>query len=199
MSTEKKPFSLHSLAVALAACSLAVLGVSSVALFVAPNCSMARVTGWTLLGLSKDSWEALGTWFGFLAILSGVLYVAVHRRLLLSYLKTGGARPSREVGTALVVAVILAAGSVGDVEPFAALMRWHETHKHSGTARTATHVHASAGRVGSQSGCGGGSCVHKASHAGCEGGACGEHEGHVGCDGGGCDRDGSCAGCEGGL
>ena len=191
MSTEKKPFSLHSLAVALAACSLAVLGVSSVVLFVAPNCSMARLTGWTLLGLSKDSWEALSTWFGFLAILSGLLYMAVHRRLLLGYLKTGGARPSREVGTALVVAVILAAGSVGDVEPFAALMRWHETHKHSGMAKAATHVHASAGRAGSQSGCGGGGCAHDVSHAGCEGGACGHQKGHADCCGSGaCDGHG---------
>jgi len=199
MSTEKKSFSLHSLAVALAACSLVVLGVSSVALFVAPNCSMARLTGWTLLGLSKDSWEALSTWFGFLAILSGLLYVVVHRRLLLGYLKTGGARPSREVGTALVIAVVLAAGSVGDVEPFAALMRWHETRKHSGAAGAATHVHASAVRAGSHSGCGGGGCAHEASHAGGEGGACGEHEGHAGCDGGDYDRDDPCAGCEGGL
>lgn len=185
MSTEKKPLSPNALAAALATCSLAVLSAASVAHLIAPNGSMARLTGWTFMGLSKDSWEALDTWFGFLVILSGLLYVVVHRRLLLGYLKTEGARPSREVGMALVVAVILAAGSVGDVEPFAALMRWHETHKHSGMARAATRVHASAGRAGSHSGCGGG--------------ACGEHEGHVGCDGGGCDRDNSHGSCSGGA
>lgn len=55
MSTEKKPLSPNALAAALATCSLAVLSAASVAHLIAPNGSMARLTGWTFMGLSKDS------------------------------------------------------------------------------------------------------------------------------------------------
>ena len=179
MHTEKKPFSTHSFALALAPCALAVFGVSSVALFLAPNCVMARLTGWTFLGIGKDSWEALSTGFGFVAVALALVYLGVHWRQITSFFRAGGARPTREVAVAVVLSFILAASSLGDVGPFAALMRWHEAHKHGRTAGAATQM------LGDGS-CGGVACGDHGASGGC---------GSGGCDEGGCGDHGASGGC----
>lgn len=167
---KESSFSFASLARALAVCSFVVLGLSSLALFVAPSCSVARLTGWTFGGICKDSWESLNTWFGFVAILAALLYVATHGRDLMNWIRARAGKPSTEFVVALVLCGVLALGSIGEIGPFASFNRWHEVNKH---AQAAGMVSATA------------------SHDSCSG--------ESGCDEDceGCDKDQDhCGGCE---
>lgn len=180
MSTKEKTFSMHSLAVAMAMCALTILGISSIALFLAPNGSMARLTGWTFLGLTKDSWEALSTWFGFMAVLSGLSYLYINRQQVIGFFTTGGKKFSREAGIAVVISAIIGAGSIGDVGPFSALMRLHEVKKYGQTVHASTGIHSGSGQQDGHSNSHGGCASghedgHSKSHSGC---ACGHKDGH---------------------
>jgi hypothetical protein len=191
MNTNEKKFSAHSLVVTLAMCALVVMGISSIALFLAPNCSMARLTGWTFFGLTKDSWEALSTWFGFMALFSVVLYVAINRRQIIDFFTTGGKKIHREAAIALVISIILGIGSAADVGPFSLLMRWHEVNKH-GAVYAGTGTHADGSQGCKEGGCGSGGCSDhgpiehgSGEHGSCEHGSS-DHGSHGACGDGNC-------------
>ena len=199
MNQQKPAFAINRLIITLAVCAFVVMGTTSVALFVAPSCRVAALTGWTFLGLPKDGWEGLGTWFGFIAVASGLAYLALNGRKILDTLKTRGFKISREATIALVISVLLAVSLIGDIGPLAAIMEWHEANKH-GTVMAATPggddcgdcAGGSCGDMGgSGSGCSQGSCEKKKDKGehGCSGGSCGDTKG--GCGGGGKDASGN--------
>jgi hypothetical protein len=171
MDTGQRPFSWRSFAMAMAVFVLAILGISNIALFIAPNCVTAHVMGWTFLGLGKDSWEALSMGFGFVAILLGVFYAMTSASQIKRFLTTGEKRLSRETAVAMVVCLVFVAGSLGNVGPWAALMRWHESHKHGQMARglSAGGSHHSVPHGCCRGGCG---CDGHGSHGECEGHRC---------------------------
>ncbi|MFA4641254.1 DUF4405 domain-containing protein [Pyrococcus kukulkanii] len=45
-----------------------IIAISGVALYLAPSGRIAESIGWTFLGLSKDSWETIHTYLGFVMI-----------------------------------------------------------------------------------------------------------------------------------
>jgi len=45
-----------------------IMGISGIALYLAPSGKIAKIVGWTFLGLSRDTWKNLHTNLGFVTI-----------------------------------------------------------------------------------------------------------------------------------
>ncbi len=67
-------FSIRSVVTLVLTVSFLGLAVSGVCLYAAPQCSVARQTGWTMLGLAKDQWASLH----MVTALSSLLLAFVH-------------------------------------------------------------------------------------------------------------------------
>lgn len=80
-------FHLRALNSMFIAFSAIVLIVNSIALYFAPSCGVAQRTGWTLLGLSKESWSNLHVIFGFAILLPISYHVYLNWRAIRGYVR----------------------------------------------------------------------------------------------------------------
>ncbi|WP_456369783.1 DUF4405 domain-containing protein [Thermodesulfatator atlanticus] len=67
--------------------SFLVLFATGIVLFIMPHGRVAYWTGWTLLGLGKDQWQAIHIVFGILMMIFGIWHIWLNWRPLVSYLK----------------------------------------------------------------------------------------------------------------
>jgi hypothetical protein len=125
----KDLFSLKTFVSALIKCTFVMLVVASIALFLAPSCKVAKATGWSFLGITKDTWKALSALSGFLAVLGGVSYLVFNRNSLRIFF-TKERRFTSAGLSALVICCVLSAGVIAGVAPFSYVSRWHESHEH---------------------------------------------------------------------
>ncbi len=92
--------------------------VSGVVLFLRPEGSLAAWTGWSALGLDKNSWERLHTAAVFFFLISTLIHLAMNWRALLAYCRRRREQASvrgrfRELAAALILSVLLLAGTLG--------------------------------------------------------------------------------------
>lgn len=127
---EKKYVSVCKYLGAIAILAFSVLGLCSIAILLAPSCMIAKMTGWSFWGISKDGWEGMSTFFGLLAVSTGAVYLLLHLGEVLSYIKNNRIIFPREWTIALIICGVLAVGVVAEVEPFSSFQQWHESHKH---------------------------------------------------------------------
>lgn len=89
-----------------------ILALSSIALYLAPSCGVARNYGWTFLNLTKDDWTNLHVLVGFAMFIPLVYHVYLNRKSILAYIRRriGDALEYRlEAGIAFVVAIAIVA------------------------------------------------------------------------------------------
>jgi hypothetical protein len=126
--SERTPHCLRTFLSALMTCLFVILAVGSIALFLAPCCTVAKTTGWSFLGITKDSWTTVSVLAGVLAIVLGIVRVALawdHLDLPLVQRKA-----TTEWLAAIVVGCVLVAGAVTNVTPFSCVGRWREARLH---------------------------------------------------------------------
>jgi hypothetical protein len=94
-------------------------------LFVSPPGRIANWTNWTLLGLRKQEWIGLHVCFSLLFLVAALFHVFFNWRPMLNYFKD---RLSRRLGfrwewaAALLVCLVVLAGTRSNVPPFATLL-----------------------------------------------------------------------------
>ncbi|MBN1422244.1 MAG: DUF4405 domain-containing protein [Planctomycetes bacterium] len=122
----------------LAGGSFAVLAATGAFLFAMPPGRVANWTGWRLLGLSKDQWQALHVSFAALFVITAAVHIWFNWRVLLCYFKES-ARGRWMVRwdwvAALAICVAFGAGAIASLPPFAQLMETMEGIKHGWDTR----------------------------------------------------------------
>ncbi len=132
MTDKKKNFRYKSAASFLILLSFITLASSGVALYLRPEGSIARWTSWTLLGINKQGWEGIHTFFSVLFIVSASIHVYFNWKVLISYLKDKisiGFRLKREFAAAAAITVLVLVLSIKQVEPFWKIMDWRASIK----------------------------------------------------------------------
>ena len=102
-----------------------VLGFSGVILYLTPRGRVANWTGWTMLGLEKQGWQAVHINIALLFLIVAGLHLYFNWRMFWSYIKKQ-ASFSLNLKLEMLVAILIAggvlAGTIKSVSPFGALM-----------------------------------------------------------------------------
>jgi hypothetical protein len=101
--------------------SFLLMAFSGVVLFIAPEGSISRWIGWSVLGLSKKQWEHQHTIFSYLFIAFAIFHIfKINWQLLLSYLKSEkfSLSNSKEIFLVLVITIIVFSGTLNNIQPF---------------------------------------------------------------------------------
>lgn len=112
--------------------------ISGLVLYVSPPGRVAHSTGWQLLGLGKEQWEAVHTLFSYTGTIFGIAHLVLNWKVLLNYLRSRTHRAYRlraELVIALLLTIIVGVGSALHLPPFGAVMDWSETLKDSWDTR----------------------------------------------------------------
>jgi hypothetical protein len=102
-----------------------VLGFSGVILYLTPRGRVANWTGWTMLGLEKQGWQAIHINIALLFLLVAGLHLYLNWRMFWGYIKKK-ASFSLNLKWEMLVAILIAGGvlvgSIKGVSPFGSLM-----------------------------------------------------------------------------
>ncbi len=140
MGTEKmaqdraKKFNGRAFISTLAGISFVGMCITGIILFLVPPGRIANWTGWTLFGLTKHQWQGLHIWFSLVFMVAACIHLVFNWRPLLSYFKSKVSKTLAlrwEWVLSLVVCGVVLGGVLADIPPFANLMAWNETIKHS--------------------------------------------------------------------
>lgn len=135
MRNRKNSFSYRSFVSVLMALCFLGLAISGVVMYIAPPCSVAEATGWTLSGLSKVQWSSLHQIMALIIVVLALFHLFVYnwktftcyfrrrktRSLANNELKESTSllfKIPREVYFATLVAIILYAGALTLIPPF---------------------------------------------------------------------------------
>ncbi len=108
--------------------------LTGVVLFMTPEGRIAYWTGWTFLGLSKDTWGCVHIVSSLLFLLAGVFHTVYNGRVLVGYIKKKGAkglRMKRELAAASALLLLALAGGILELPPVDRLMVFNERLKDS--------------------------------------------------------------------
>jgi hypothetical protein len=101
------------------------LGFSGVILFLTPRGRVANWTGWTMLGLEKQGWQAVHINIALLFLVVAGLHLFLNWGMFWGYIKKK-ASLSLNLKLEMLVAVVIAGGvlvgTIKGVSPFGALM-----------------------------------------------------------------------------
>ena len=107
-----------------------VLLVSGVVLYAAPPGRVAHTTSWHLLGLDKEQWAAVHTLSSYLSVIFSVVHLVLNWKTLIRYLRNRVSRTYQlqaELVVAVLLTVVVFAGSAMAVPPFSTVMDFGET------------------------------------------------------------------------
>ncbi len=110
------------------------LVITGVMLYMKPAGRIANWTGWRLLGLTKEQWEALHICFSAGFLVAGGFHIYLNWRPLLNYFKSRLTRRFALRGDwvlALVLFGVIWLGTLAEVPPFSSLVALNETIKNS--------------------------------------------------------------------
>ncbi|WP_297501918.1 DUF4405 domain-containing protein [Thermococcus sp.] len=91
-------------------------GLSGIALYLAPSGRLARDFAWTFLGLGKETWEALHTYFGFAMVALVATHLIINWGPMVCMLRNvitwreKSSNPRTLLGLVLVVALFIGGG-----------------------------------------------------------------------------------------
>ncbi len=117
---------------------LIALGLSGIALYIAPSGQVARTLNWHWLGLGKNQWEALHIVFSAFSLVVGYFHVQYNWRSIVGYFrrKVNQARQWRLEGLiAMAVFLLLGFTAIAGLPPASQLVKWSESIGRSWEAR----------------------------------------------------------------
>jgi hypothetical protein len=117
-------------------------------LYVSPKGRVANWTGWSLFGLSKESWASAHTTMAVLFLLVCALHIVYNWRPLLNYLKMplakGMKRSNSEVIGALAITLVVFLGTLWGLPPFSTVGTIGENIKNYWEVQSVTGPYAHA-------------------------------------------------------
>ncbi len=130
--------------------SFLALVLSGIAMYLRPEGSIARWTGWSLLGLDKKGWEELHIVIALAFVVLALIHVVLNWRTLMAYLRSRAARGlrlKREAAAAFVLIALFVVVAVAAWPPAAQLMRWRGSIKEGKPVVAAVPPAADADRL----------------------------------------------------
>lgn len=109
-----------------------LLGISGIALYFAPSCRLARLTGWEFLFLDKETWETLHMTFALLFLIGGSFHLFLNWNIFLIYMKGKKSEAklrNRPFIFAAVIALFFLLMAFFSVAPVSWMGDYHETIK----------------------------------------------------------------------
>lgn len=86
--------------------AMLILLFSGVALYVAPSCRVAEITGWSFLGVSKESWETVHVVFAVLLVVCALVHLVLNWTAFAKYAVNTSGGSARPRGLFLLIGVI---------------------------------------------------------------------------------------------
>ncbi len=126
------------------------LSLSGIAMYLRPEGSIARWTGWSLLGLDKKGWEELHIVVAAAFAVLALIHIVLNWRTLIAYLRSRAARGlrlKREAVAAFLLVALLVVVAVVAWPPAAQLMLWRGSIKDGKTVLAAVPPAADADRL----------------------------------------------------
>lgn len=105
-----------------------ILGFSGIILYLTPRGRVANWTGWTMLGLDKQEWQAVHTNLALLFVIVAALHLYLNWSIFWCYIKRKGSRVLNlkvEMFVALLLAVGITAGAIRGIPPFSTILDWN--------------------------------------------------------------------------
>jgi len=106
--------------------SFLVMCISGVVLYICPSGRIAHWTDWRLLGLTKESWDAVHTISSLLFLIVAIFHLFLFNwRAFWNYIKRktqAGIRLKKELAIALILNIIILVGTIAYVPPFSSIM-----------------------------------------------------------------------------
>ena len=102
-----------------------VLGVSGVVLFFAPKGRVAHWVNWTMLGVTKDDWQAIHINIALLFLIVSGFHLYFNWTLFWGYLKTKAAwalNLKKEIAAAVILTGVVVGGALIYVPPFGTII-----------------------------------------------------------------------------
>jgi hypothetical protein len=112
--------------------SFIILAVSGVMMYLRPEGSIARWSGWKLLGLDKRAWEGVHIGLALTFAILALVHVILNWRLLASYLRRRirkSVLPGKELAAAVLFVIAVLGLSLAQGRPLSNLMSWRATIK----------------------------------------------------------------------
>ena len=109
----------------LLSAALLILGFSGVILYVTPRGRVANWTGWTMFGLSKQSWQAVHINLAVLFLIVAGLHLYLNWSVFWCYIKKKGSLALNlklEMLMALLLAGAVLAGTIIRIQPFSTVV-----------------------------------------------------------------------------
>lgn len=122
---EKNNFKFKSTVSFLVLLSFFILASSGIVLYFKPEGSIARWTGWTLLGMDKEGWEGIHILFSLLFILSVILHLLYNWRILTGYIfnkVSKGLYLKREIAAALIISSVFLFFAIIRIQPLQSIL-----------------------------------------------------------------------------
>jgi len=108
------------------AISFLVMCISGVVLYICPTGRIAHWTGWRLLGLTKEGWDAVHTLSSFLFLIVAIFHLFLFNwRAFWNYIKRkaqAGIRLKKELAVALILNIVILVGTIVYIPPFSSIM-----------------------------------------------------------------------------
>jgi hypothetical protein len=130
----KKKFNWRSFVSVLTALSFIGMTFTGIILFVVPPGRIANWTGWTILALTKQQWIGLHDWFSIIFVVASIFHLYLNWKPFVSYFKSKVTKAFAlriEWAMAMVICIVVFAGTLSGVRPFSLLFVWSENIKHS--------------------------------------------------------------------
>jgi len=124
-TTRPRRFKVKGLISLLAALSFLGVLVSGLVLYATPKGRVANWTNWKMLGLSKDDWSAIHINIALLFVVACGVHLWLNWRTFWSYLRikaAPGLKLKYELPVALIVTLLVLAGTFLNVPPFSSIM-----------------------------------------------------------------------------
>ena len=110
--------------------SFIIMIISGIILYLAPPGRIAHWTHIYILGLEKESWQAIHTIFTFLFIIGGGLHVYYNWKPLMSYLKNktiARINIRKELSVSFILTIAIFTFTLKEIPPFSSVMKLGET------------------------------------------------------------------------
>lgn len=121
----ERKFKLRAFIALLMLWSFIVEMVSGIVLYVVPPGRIANWTNWKFWGITKHGWTALHTIFGYLFFIFACYHIVKNWKAILNYIRKKirrGLKMRWELGTSLLLTVLLTAATLINLAPFSTVM-----------------------------------------------------------------------------
>ncbi|MBN2311094.1 MAG: DUF4405 domain-containing protein [Candidatus Hydrogenedentes bacterium] len=125
----RKPFHWRGLTSLFTTVNFLTLAVTGAVLYASPQGRVAHWTGWTVWGLDREQWGAIHMVSSLAFLIAGGFHLYFNWTTFWSYFRSklqAGFNLKRECALALLLMIVIIAGTVLGVPPFSTIIHWND-------------------------------------------------------------------------